>query len=411
MKTIDDLDVTGWRVLVRADLNVPLDEGRITDDAKVRASLPTLRALRARGARIVLCSHLGTPADRPDTRYSLAPVAARLSSLLGAPVPLARSTVGPAAQQAVAALQPGEVVLLENLRFNAGETSQSETVRARFANQLAELADIYVGDGFGVLNAKQASVYDVALRLPHAAGYLVAAETTALGRLTDDIRRPYVVALGGAEVADKIGMVGALLERADVVLVGGAMAYPFLAARDGQEGRSLPEDGMVECARRYLEHARRGGARFVLPSDVVVAAGRSADVPARIVPASEIPAGLTGLDIGPRTARLFARQLGRARTAFWNGPMGVVELPPFAAGTRTVARGLIDSGAFSVIGGGDTVAAVRALGFPAAAFGYVSAGGQASLEYLEGRVLPGLAALQDNRGRVGMTDRKAGSAA
>lgn len=395
MKTIDDLDVSGWRVLVRADLNVPLDGERITDDTRIRASLPTLRALRARGARTVLCAHLGRPAGRPDPRYSLAPVAARLSRLLGCPVPLVADTVGLAAQQAVAALRPGDVVLLENLRFNAGETSKDAAERARFASQLAALADIYVSDGFGVLHRKQASVYDVALRLPHAAGYLVAAETAALGRLADDIRRPYVVVLGGAKVADKIGMVGALLERADVILVGGAMAFPFLAARGYQVGRSALEDGLVESARGYLKQARDSGAEFVLPSDIVAASERSATAPVRIVPADAIPPDLMGLDIGPRSARLFARRLARARTAFWNGPMGVFELAAFAEGTRTVARGLIDSGAYTVVGGGDTAAAVRLLGFPVSAFGYVSTGGGATLEYLEGRVLPGLAALQD----------------
>lgn len=395
MKTIDDLDVTGWRVLVRADLNVPLDGDQVTDDTRIRASLPTLRVLRARGARIVLCSHLGRPAGQPDPRYSLAPVAARLSRLLGCPVPLAGSTVGPAARQAVAALRPGEVVLLENLRFNAGETSQVDAERARFASQLAELADIYVADGFGVLHRKHASVYDVAVRLPHAAGYLVAAEMAALSRLCDEIRRPYTVVLGGSKVTGKIGMVGALLERADLILVGGAMAYPFLAAQGCQVGRSLLEDGLVEPARRYLEQARRCGTDLVLPSDIVVAPAPSADAPVRVVPAGAIPAEMTGLDIGPRTARLFARRLAKARTAFWNGPMGVFELPAFAGGTRTVARGLIDSGAYTVIGGGDTTAAVRALGFPASAFGCVSGGGEASLEYLEGCTLPGLAALQD----------------
>ena len=283
MRTIDDLEVAGRRVMVRADLNVPLDGARVTDDARIRASLPTLSALLARGAGIVLCAHLGRPGGQPDPRYSLAPVAVRLSELLGRPVTLAADTVGPAAQQAVAVLRPGGVVLLENLRFSAAETSKDDAERGVFA-ALAELADLYVGDGFGVLHRKHASVYDVPLRLPHAAGYLVVAETSALSRLADDIQRPYVVVLGGAKVADKIEMVGALLARADVLLIGGAMAVPFLAAQGYPIGSSVLDDTTVTTARGLLEQARHGGAEIVLPSDFVAAARKAADSPPRWCP-------------------------------------------------------------------------------------------------------------------------------
>ena len=395
MKTIDDLEVAGQRVLVRADLNVPLDGARITDDARIRASLPTLSALRARGAKIVLCAHLGRPGGRADSRYSLAPVAVRLGDLLGCAVPLAVDTVGPAAQQAVAALRPGGIVVLQNLRFSAAETSKDEAERGAFADRLAGLADLYVGDGFGVLHRKHASVYDVPLRLPHAAGYLVAAETAALGRLTGEIERPYAVVLGGAKVADKIEMVGALLERADVLLVGGAMTVPFLAAQGYPVGTSALDISTVAAARGLLERARHGGAEIVLPSDLIAAARPAANAPARVVPACAIPPDSMALDIGPETAARFAARLTAARTVFWNGPMGVFELPAFAEGTRVVAESMIDSGAYTVVGGGDTTAAVRALGFAGASFGYLSTGGGASLEYLEGRELPGLIALRD----------------
>ncbi len=395
MKTIDDLEVAGRRVLVRADLNVPLDGARITDDARIRASLPTLSALLDRGAGIVLCAHLGRPGGQPDPRFSLVPVAVRLSELLGRPLTLAADSVGPAARQAVAALRSGGIVLLENLRFSAAETSKDDAERGAFAGRLAELADLYVGDGFGVLHRRHASVYDVPLRLPHAAGYLVVAETSALSRLADDIQRPYVVVLGGAKVADKIDIVGALLDRADVLLIGGAMAVPFLAAQGHPVGRSVLDDSTVVVARSLLERARNGAAEIVLPSDFVAAPRKAADSPTQVVTAAEIPPGLMALDIGPESARQFAARLAAARTAFWNGPRGVFELAHFAEGTRVVAQSLIDSDAFTVVGGGDTTAAVRALGFAARSFGYLSTGGGASLEYLEGRELPGLMALQD----------------
>jgi phosphoglycerate kinase len=343
----------------------------------------------------VVCAHLGRPGGKPDRRYSLAPVAARLGELLGDPVALAADTVGPAARAAVAALPPGRVVMLENLRFCAGETSKDDAERAAFAGQLAALADVYVGDGFGVLHRRHASVHDVVRRLPHAAGYLVAAETAALSRLAADIQRPYAVVLGGAKVADKIG---ALLDRADQIFVGGAVAFTFLAAQGHPVGASLVERDQLDAVRGYLDRARCqetrvGRARIVLPPDIVAAPARAPGALRKVVPAGQIPTDWMGLDIRPEAAWLFAAQLAGAKTIFWNGPMGVFELEPFAAGTRTVAGALIDSGAFTVIGGGDTAAAVRALGFADSAFGYVSTGGGASLDYLQGKDLPGLDAL------------------
>jgi len=380
-------------VLVRADLNVPLAGSRVTDDGKIRASLPTLNALLDRGAAVVVCSHLGRPAGAPDPAYTLAPVAARLGELLARPVMLATDTIGPSARSAVAALSPGGVVMLENVRFNPGETSKDDGLRGAFADQLASLADLYVGDGFGAVHRRHASVCDVAARLPHAAGYLVQAETAALERLTADIQRPYVVVLGGAKVADKLPVVAGLLGQADQILVGGGMAFTFLAAQGHEVGLSL-RDGDLVAARGYLDRAARSGVDLVLAPDVVVATERSATAAGTVVFSDEIPPGRMGLDIGPESARVFAAWIATAKTIFWNGPMGVYEMPRFADGTRAVARALADSGAFTVIGGGDTAAAVRTLGFPDDAFGHVSTGGGASLEYLEGKTLPGLAALQ-----------------
>jgi len=391
MKTIDDLAVEGQRALVRADLNVPLDGGRVADDGRIRASLPTLTALTSRGARVIVCAHLGRPGGKLDPKYSLAPVAARLGELLGRPVELAAGTTGAAARAAVAALPPGGVVLLENLRFSAAETSKDDEQRGAFAGQLAELADLYVSDGFGAVHRKHASVYDVALRLPHAAGYLVKAEVDALSRLTADIRRPYVVVLGGAKVADKFDAFGSLIDAADRILVGGAMAFPFLVAQGYKTGISLLEASQVDAAARYLEQAAPG--QIELPSDLVVAAGIAADAPHQVVAAGAIPGDQMGLDIGPETAARFAAVLGTARTVFWNGPTGVFELAPYAAGTRAVAQAMTEGGAFTLVGGGDTGAAIRALGLAESAFGYVSTGGGASLEFIQGKTLPGLAAL------------------
>ena len=397
MKTIDDVAVTGKRVLVRADLNVPLAGTQITDDERIRACLPTLRALLDRGAAVVVCAHLGRPAGTPDPAYTLAPVAARLGQLLGRPVKLAADTVGPGARSAVAALSPGGVVMLENLRFNPGETSKDEAVRGAFADQLAALAELYVGDGFGTVHRKHASVYDVPARLPHAAGYLIQAEISALSRVTRDIQRPYIVVLGGAKVADKLPVVSSMLGIADQILVGGAMGVTFLAAQGRPVGLSLLQ-GDLDAARCCLDQAARSGAEFVLPSDVAVATARTAGAQREVVPAGEIPADRMVLDIGPRASELFAARLAAAKTIFWNGPMGVFELGRFAAGTRAIARALADSDGFTVVGGGDTAAAVHAFGFADSAFGHVSTGGGASLEYLEGKVLPGLAALSEDAG-------------
>jgi phosphoglycerate kinase len=390
MQTIDDLAVEGLRVLVRADLNVPIDGGRVADDGRIRASLPTLAVLKDRGARIVVCAHLGRPGGKPDPRYSLAPVAVRLAGLLGGEVEFAADTTGPAARAAVAALRPGGVVLLENLRFDAAETSKDDAQRGRFADQLAGLADLYVSDGFGAVHRKHASVYDVALRLPHAAGYLVQAEVAALGRLTANIRRPYLVVLGGAKVADKFDAFGSLLGAADRILVGGAMAFPFLAAQGNEVGTSLLETSQVDAAAEYLKRAAPD--QIELPSDVIVAAGLRGW--GAVVAAEAIPADQMGLDIGPQTAKRFAAALTEARTVFWNGPMGVFELAPYAEGTRVVARAMTDGKAFTVVGGGDTGAAIRALGLAEEAFGHVSTGGGASLEFIQGTTLPGLAVLE-----------------
>jgi phosphoglycerate kinase len=393
MKTVDDLEVSGKRVLVRADLNVPLGGNRITDDGKIRASLPTLNALLERGAAVVVCSHLGRPAGAPDPAYTLAPVGRRLAELLGRQVLLAADTVGPSARAAVDGLRPGGVVMLENLRFNPGETSKDDALRGAFADELASLADLYVGDGFGTVHRRHASVYDVPARLPHAAGYLVQAETAALERLTSNIQRPYVVVLGGAKVADKLPVVGGLLGKADQILVGGGMAFTFLAAQGHEVGLSLLQ-GDLDAARGYLDRAARSGVELVLAPDMVVATAPDAVGPREVVFSDEIPTDRMGLDIGPEAAACFAARLATAKTIFWNGPMGVFELPRFADGTRAVAQALTDSDAFTMIGGGDTAAAIRALGFPDDAFGHVSTGGGASLEYLEGKTLPGLAALQ-----------------
>ena len=392
MKTIDDVAVEGQRVLVRADLNVPLDGDRITDDGRIRASLPTLAMLVSRGARVIVCSHLGRPGGRPDLRYSLAPVAARLGELLGQEVNFPGDITGPAAHAAIATLRPGGLVMLENLRFDEAETSKDDMIRSYFADQLAAPVDLYVADGFGAMHRKHASVYDVPLRCVSAAGYLVQAEVAALRRLTAQIQRPYVVVLGGAKVADKFDAFGSLLATADRILVGGAMAFPFLAARGLKTGTSPLEPGQVDAAARYLDQAAPG--QIELPSDLVVATRIAADAPVQIVAADAIPADQMGLDIGPESAARFAAAIGTAGTVFWNGPMGVFELAPYAAGTRAVAQAMADGSAFTMVGGGDTGAAIRALGFAGDAFGHVSTGGGASLEFIQGKTLPGLAALE-----------------
>jgi len=391
-------DVKGKRVLVRSDLNVPLDGTTITDDGRIRASVPTIRALAGAGARVVVTAHLGRPKGEPDPRYSLAPVAARLGELLGTDVAFASDTVGAAAKETVDGLEDGRVAVLENVRFNAGETSKDDAERGAFADQLAGLADAFVSDGFGVVHRKQASVYDVAQRLPHAMGGLVATEIDVLRRLTEEPERPYAVVLGGSKVSDKLGVIDNLLGKADKLLIGGGMVFTFLKAQGHEVGRSLLEEDQLDTCRSYLDRARETGVEILLPTDIVVdtefPSGEREPQPS-VVPASEIPADSLGLDIGPESATAFAAALGDARTVFWNGPMGVFEVAAFADGTRAVAEALTKIGGLSVVGGGDSAAAVRTLGFDESAFGHISTGGGASLEYLEGKELPGIKVLED----------------
>ncbi len=403
MKTIDELlaeGVSGKRVFVRADLNVPLADGQITDDGRIRAVLPTVEALAGAGAEVIVASHLGRPKGAPDPAFSLLPAAERLGELLGKPVAFAQDTVGPAAHAAVDGLEPGQVAVIENLRFNPGETSKDDAERATFADELAALADVYVGDGFGAVHRKHASVYDLPARLPHYAGYLIATEVGVLKKLTDEVQRPYAVVLGGAKVSDKLGVIDNLLEKADRILIGGGMVFTFLKAKGYEVGASMLQEDQIPVVQEYLKRAEEKGVEFVLPVDVVVSGGFP-DLKAKepthpdTVPADAIPAGQMGLDIGPATAELYAAKLADARTIFWNGPMGVFEHPDYAGGTRAVAQALLDSPAFTVVGGGDSAAAVRLLGFDENAYGHISTGGGASLEYLEGKTLPGLAALED----------------
>ena len=394
MRTIDDLgDLSGRTVLVRSDLNVPLDGTTITDDGRIRASVPTIERLRSGGARVLVCAHLGRPKGVADPALSLAPVAARLGELLGTPAAFASDTVGESARATASGLADGDVAVLENLRFDARETSKDDEQRRAFAAELASLADAYVSDGFGVVHRKQASVYDVARLLPHAAGGLVLAEVEVLRRLTHDPARPYAVVLGGSKVSDKLGVIERLLSTADRILVGGGMVFTFLAAQGNEVGSSLLEADQLDRVRGYLEDARRRGVDLVLPVDIVAAEAFAADAPHDVVPADAIPADRMGLDIGPRSGELFATKLADAQTIFWNGPMGVFELEPYSHGTRAVAQALVDSSAFTVVGGGDSAAAVRTLGFDERAFGHISTGGGASLEYLEGATLPGLTVL------------------
>ncbi|WP_329152190.1 phosphoglycerate kinase [Streptomyces sp. NBC_01456] len=400
MKTIDDLQVAGQRVFVRADLNVPLDGTTITDDGRIRAVAPTIAKLLERGAKVIVASHLGRPKGAPEPAFSLAPAATRLGEILGRDVAFATDTVGESAASVTAALADGQVAVLENLRFNAGETSKDDAERGAFADQLAALADLYVGDGFGAVHRKHASVYDLPKRLPHAAGDLIATEVGVLKKLTEDVKRPYVVALGGAKVSDKLAVIDQLIEKADRILVGGGMAYTFLKAKGHEVGISLLQEDQVPACLEYLARAEKRGVEFVLPVDVLVAAefpDLKTKAPAHpdTVAADGIPADKEGLDIGPKTRELYAAKLADAGTVFWNGPMGVFEHPDYAGGTKAVAQALLDSDAFSVVGGGDSAAAVRLLGFDENAFGHISTGGGASLEYLEGKTLPGLAALED----------------
>lgn len=400
-----DLPVAGRRVLVRSDLNVPLHDGRITDRGRIIASAPTIRALAEAGARVVVTAHLGRPKGEPVPELSLAPVATALAEELGRPVAFAQDTVGESARSTVAGLADGEVALLENLRFEPGETAKDPGERAAFAQRLAELADLFVSDGFGVVHREQASVVDVARLLPSYAGVLVASEVEVSRRLLEDPARPYAVILGGSKVSDKLGVIDSLLERADVLMIGGGMVFTFLRAQGHAIGASLVEEDQLDTVRGYLAKARERGVEILLPDDIVMAASFDRDAAhwvADVDALEQTPGGAAalGLDIGPRSAQAFAQRAAAARTVFWNGPMGVFEFPAFAAGTRAVAEALTaahggrEDGRLTVVGGGDSAAAVRALGFSDDDFGHISTGGGASLEFLEGRTLPGLAVLE-----------------
>ena len=396
MKSVSDLgELTGKRVLTRCDLNVPLDGETITDDGRIRASLPTLNELRDGGAKIIVMAHLGRPKGQVNPKYSLAPAAKRLSELLDTEVRLASDVVGESARAIAGSLGNGDVAMLENVRYETGEESKDDAARGALAEQYATLGDIFVSDGFGVVHRKQASVYDIALRLPNAAGQLVQAELDVLRQLIETPARPYVVVLGGAKVSDKLAVIASLIKTADTLVIGGGMAFTFLAAEGYEVGKSLLEEDQIEKVRRYFSDAAAGGKQIVLPSDIVVAPEAAAEAEPSVVPAAAIPPDQFGLDIGPDSARVFAGVIRHAKTVFWNGPMGVAEWKNFAAGTKAVGQAVTEVNGLSVIGGGDTAAAVRDLGFRDDAFGHISTGGGASLEYLEGKTLPGLAVLDD----------------
>ncbi|RYG77785.1 phosphoglycerate kinase [Yimella sp. RIT 621] len=398
MRTIDDLgDLSGKKVLLRSDLNVPLDGKKIGDDGRIRASVPTIKKLTEQGAQVIVCAHLGRPKGEPEDKYSLAPVAERLAELLGSSVEFATDTVQESAKEKVDAMKDGDVVLLENLRFNAGETSKNDAERGKFADELACLADVFVSDGFGVVHRKQASVYDVAQKLPHGAGDLVQNEVKVLERLTKDPEKPYAVVLGGAKVSDKLGVIDNLLKTADILVIGGGMVFTFLAAQGHEVGKSLLEKDQIDTVKGYLEQAQKDGVEIVLPTDVVAATEFSADADHEVVAADAIPSDRMGLDIGPESAKAFAEKVKSAKTVFWNGPMGAFEMEPYAAGTKELAGALVEAtenGALTVVGGGDSAAAVRQLGFEDSDFTHISTGGGASLEYLEGKELPGLSVLE-----------------
>ena len=390
---LQSFDVAGKRVFLRCDLNVPLKDGKITDDGRIRASLPTIKTLLANGASLVIAAHLGRPKGEVKQELSLAPVAERLSELLGTPVIFAGAVTGADVTTKAQALKSGQILLLENIRFSAAETSKEEQARFGFAKELAELADLYVGDGFGAVHRKHASVFDLPKLLPHVAGTLVAAEVEVLKKLTQSPERPYGVVLGGAKVSDKIGVISNLLSKVDVMAIGGGMVFTFLAAQGKEIGSSLVEKDLIETVQGLIKQAAAAGVTLVLPTDIVVAPKFSADAPATLVSADAIPADQMGLDIGPESAAAFATAIRGCKTVFWNGPMGVFEFPAFANGTKVIAQALTEVSGISVVGGGDSAAAVRGLGFADNDFGYISTGGGASLEYLEGKELPGLTAL------------------
>jgi len=393
MSSFGDLDVQGKRVFLRCDLNVPLKGGVITDDGRIRASLPTINALLEKGASLVIAAHLGRPKGEARPELSLAPIALRLSELLAKNVKFTGEITGPENTQEAGNLKSGEILLLENIRFSAAETSKDESERNAFAVELAKLADVYVGDGFGAIHRKHASVYDLPKLLPHAPGALVAAEVEVLQKLTNNPARPFGVVLGGSKVSDKLGVISNLLGKVDLMAIGGGMVFTFLAAQGKEIGSSLVETEMLDTVRGLILEAQEKGVRLILPTDIVVAPSFSADATPSIVSADAIPADQMGLDIGPDSAQAFAEAIRGCKTVFWNGPMGVFEFPAFAAGTKVVAQSLTEVSGISVVGGGDSAAAVRALGFSDDQFGYISTGGGASLEYLEGKELPGLKAL------------------
>ena len=396
MRTIDSLgDLRGRRVLVRSDFNVPLKDGVITDDGRIRAALPTLNRLIDAGARIVVMAHLGRPKGQVNPDFSLAPVAARLGELVPVPVTLAKDVTGPSAHEVVASLQDGQIALLENVRFDPRETSKVDEERAALAREYAELGDVFVSDGFGVVHRKQASVYDIASLVPSAAGLLVVKEIESLRRATEDPERPYAVVLGGSKVSDKLGVIANLLTKADRLFIGGGMVFTFLAAKGYSVGTSLLEEDQIPTVKGYIEQAAANGVELVLPVDIVVAPAFAADAPATVVAVDAIPADQMGLDIGPASQKLFAEKLADTKTVAWNGPMGVFEFPAFSNGTRAVAEALSKGSMFSIIGGGDSAAAVRLLGFDESTFSHISTGGGASLELLEGKTLPGIAVLED----------------
>ena len=393
MTSLVDLDVAGKRVFLRCDLNVPLKESKITDDGRIRASLPTINKLLEKGASIVIAAHLGRPKGEAKAELSLAPVAVRLSELLGKPVQFAGAITGADVTAKAQALAPGEILLLENIRFASAETSKDESERLALATELAKLADIYVGDGFGAVHRKHASVFDLPKLLPHAAGTLVSAEVEVLKKLTVDPVRPYGVVLGGSKVSDKIGVIANLLGKVDVMAIGGGMLFTFLAAQGKEIGTSLVELDLIDTVKGLIKQAEDSGVKLLIPTDIVIAPTFSADATPTLVSSDAIPKNQMGLDIGPESAAAFALAIKNCKTVFWNGPMGVFEFPNFAAGTKVVAQALTEVSGISVVGGGDSAAAVRALGFEDSQFGYISTGGGASLEYLEGKELPGLTAL------------------
>ena len=411
-QTLNDLlsaGVRGRTVLIRSDLNVPLDGSTVTDDGRIRASLPAVKDLAEAGAKVIVMAHLGRPKGEPDPTFSLKPVAARMSELLGAEVVLADDVTGPSAQEKAAALQEGQVLLLENVRFDARETSKDAAKRQELAAEMAALAGedgAYVGDAFGAVHRAHASVADIASVLPAYQGPLVATELEVLTHLTESPEHPYVVVLGGSKVSDKLAVIDNLLEKADTLLIGGGMLFTFLKAQGHEVGSSLLEEDQLDTVRGYLERSGKDAATIVLPTDIVMASGFAKDAEHEVLPVEALTSGAhgdkaMGLDIGPETAKAYVAEVAAAKTVFWNGPMGVFEFPAFAEGTRAVAQGLTEAtggGGLSVVGGGDSAAAVRTLGFDDGQFGHISTGGGASLEFLEGKELPGVTALSGKQG-------------